>query len=80
MQARAGRLNNYHRMKHEITGSKAGRPAPAWKQSNIPSGSGQGLNGVRAGTIPETGSKILVGNLPNDVGTAEVVVCTYPIC
>lgn len=62
----AGRINNYHSPKSQLVGHAASRQAPAWKASNIPQGS--------AGpSQKDSGSKILLSNLPPDVSEDEII-------
>ncbi|KAI0052085.1 hypothetical protein FA95DRAFT_1484246 [Auriscalpium vulgare] len=72
-QTRAGsaRLNSYHGPKQKLLGTHAGQPAPAWKTSNMPNGPAA-AGGSTATKALERGSKILLSNLPLDVGQGEV--------
>jgi len=67
MAPRSGaRINNYHSNKSQLVGHAAARQAPAWKASNLPQGS--------AGpSQKDSGSKILLSNLPPDVSEDEII-------
>ncbi|VDC05720.1 unnamed protein product [Peniophora sp. CBMAI 1063] len=62
-RATSSRLNNYHTPKRQLLGHTG--PAPAWRNDPKPGASG---SAARA----DAGSKILVTNLPYDVGYDEL--------
>ncbi|KAA1472101.1 hypothetical protein DENSPDRAFT_838272 [Dentipellis sp. KUC8613] len=74
-QVRTGpaRLNSYHGPKRQLLGPHAGQAAPAWRASNIPTGPAL-ANGAASSSKKSItqGSKILLSNLPMDVGESEV--------
>ncbi|KZV76532.1 hypothetical protein PENSPDRAFT_598488 [Peniophora sp. CONT] len=59
----SSRLNNYHTPKRQLLGHAG--PAPAWRNGPTPGASGSGAR-------PDSGSKILVTNLPSDVSPSEL--------
>lgn len=59
----ARRVNHYHGgAKGKIINNTV-KPAPAWQARNIP---------ANASTAADPGSKILISNLPSDVGAEEI--------
>ncbi|KAI5123257.1 hypothetical protein M0805_001346 [Coniferiporia weirii] len=62
----ATRATAYHGgAKGQVVGPRnAARPAPAWRARNIPTDSGAGS---------DTGSKVLLSNLPMDVAEGEII-------
>ncbi|KLO09011.1 hypothetical protein SCHPADRAFT_908142 [Schizopora paradoxa] len=60
----AGRINSYHSAKSQLVGHAAARQPPAWKATN---------QGGAGPSSKETGSKILLSNLPPDVSEDEIV-------
>lgn len=73
------RLNSYHGPKRQLLGNPAGHVPPAWRNANVPAGLPHNAN-VASGSgtkkVVEVGSKILLSNLPMDVGENEVEVST----
>lgn len=71
------RLNSYHGPKRQLLGNPAGHVPPAWRNANVPAGLPHNAN-IASGSGPkkavEAGSKILLSNLPMDVGENEVEV------
>jgi len=80
VKTRAGpaRINSYHGTKRQLLGNQAGHAAPAWRNSNLPASGPSGINGhatLASKKLLEQGSKILLSNLPMDVGETEIEVC-----
>ncbi|KZT04501.1 uncharacterized protein LAESUDRAFT_715547 [Laetiporus sulphureus 93-53] len=70
MQVHSARLHSYHNAKSQMLGNKAGHAPPAWRTAPVPGIVGG--PGKRPAPPPEKGSKILLSNLPPDVGDSEV--------
>ena len=75
----------YFSAKRSLVGNSAGRPAPAWRSSNLPNGSagssrkasGRGQVGNSSYNTISTldkGGKIFISNFPQDVKESEIAV------
>lgn len=65
------RHNTYHGPKRNLLGNHSGAPPPAWRPQNMPGGPQAAR---KPAPKPQPGSKILLSNLPKDVGQDEVEV------
>jgi THO complex subunit 4 len=73
------RSNSFHTPKRKLIGHQAGQAPPAWRVSDPAQGpaSLQAKNKLKM--QEQLGSKILLTNLPSDVGEKEVEVSTNMI-
>ena len=67
----------YFSAKRNLLGNGSGRPAPAWRASNMPNGtagSSRLVSGRGPAVLSDKGGKIFISNFPNDVSEGEILV------